>query len=120
MSLETIYGYWNPTPIMIGAVAVAVMPGLFLRLVRPLRPDVVDPRRSVVLDRLVSNLPMPPVAVVFWRSVANGALAAADLVRRLYSGNGQTYALYVLAYILVIYVAGTGFVGLWVGGRAEW
>ncbi len=117
MSLETIYGYWNPTPTMIGAVAVAVILGLVLRLVRPLpRPEAVDPRWSVVLDRFVSGPPMPPVAVVFWRSVANGALAAADLVRRLYSGNSQTYALYVLAYILVIYVAGTGLTGLWLGG----
>lgn len=117
MSLETIYGYWNPTPIMIGAVAVTVILGLLLRLLRPVAfPDVVGPRPFVILDRLVPGPSVPAVAVIFWRSVANGALAAADLVRRLYSGNGQTYALYVLAYILVIYVAGTGFAGLWVGG----
>ena len=116
MSLETIYGYWNPAPVMIAAVAVAVTLGLLARLVRPVpRPDVVNPHRFVILDRLVPGLSMPPVAVFFWQSIASGALAAADLVRRLYSGNGQTYALYVLSYVLVIYVAGTGLAGLWVG-----
>ena len=68
MSLEMIYGYWNPAPVMIAAVAVAVMLGLLARLVRPVpRPDVVNPRRFVILDRLVPGLSMPPVAVFFWR-----------------------------------------------------
>jgi formate hydrogenlyase subunit 3/multisubunit Na+/H+ antiporter MnhD subunit len=117
MSLETIYGYWDPAPIMITAVAAAAILGLIAWLVRPLpRPDAVDPRRLVILDRLVPGPSMPAVAIIFWRSVANGAVTAADLARKLYSGNGQTYALYVLLYFLVIYVAGTGLAGLRVGG----
>jgi len=116
MSLETIYGYWDPAPIMITAVAVAAILGLFVWFVRPLpRPDTVEPRRLVILDRLVLGPSMPAVAVIFWRNVASGAVTAADLARKLYSGNGQTYALYVLLYFLVIYVAGTGPAGLWIG-----
>ncbi|WP_201837424.1 proton-conducting transporter membrane subunit [Microvirga zambiensis] len=116
MSLEMIYGYWNPAPTMITAVAIALILGLIARLLRPApRPDAVDFRRLVMLDRLVPGLSVPPVAVVFWRSLANGSVGAADLVRRLYTGNGQTYALYVLSYILVVYVAGAGLVGLWIG-----
>jgi NADH:ubiquinone oxidoreductase subunit 5 (subunit L)/multisubunit Na+/H+ antiporter MnhA subunit len=117
MSLEMIYGYWNPAPIMIIAVTVAVILGLFVGLVRRAPwPNAVDRRRFLIFDRNVNGPSVPPVAIIFWRGVANGAVTAADLSRRLYSGNGQTYALYVLAYFLVIYVASAELAGLWVGG----
>jgi hypothetical protein len=116
MSLEMIYGYWNPAPTMIIAVAVAVMLGsvAWLAFSKGQR-NVVDLRRFFAFYRPIIGFASPPVAIVFWRSIANTALAAADLVRRLYSGNGQTYALYVLSYVLVVYLAGAGLAGLWAG-----
>jgi len=34
--------------------------------------------------------------------------ASADLLRRLYTGNGQTYAIQLLAFVVVVYLLGTG------------
>ncbi|MFL5205374.1 MAG: proton-conducting transporter membrane subunit [Microvirga sp.] len=117
MSLETIYGYWNPTPIMIGAVTIAAVLGLIAWLAYSGdQRNVVDLRRFFAFYRPIIGFASPPVAIVFWRSIADGTLAAADLARGVYSGNGQTYALYVLFYFLVIYVTSTGLAGLWAGG----
>jgi NADH:ubiquinone oxidoreductase subunit 5 (subunit L)/multisubunit Na+/H+ antiporter MnhA subunit len=114
MSLETIYGYWNPTPIMIGAVTVAAILGLISWLAYSGgRQSTVDLRQFVIFSRPITSFALPPVAIIFWRSIANGTLAAADWVRRLYFGNGQIYALYVLLYFLVIYVMSTDLAGLW-------
>ena len=78
MSLETIYGYWNPMPIAIVAVAAALLLGLFLRLVRPLRPacrrsasarvvrdparfqSADAPRRRRLLAEASRTAPLPP------------------------------------------------------------
>jgi formate hydrogenlyase subunit 3/multisubunit Na+/H+ antiporter MnhD subunit len=114
MSLETIYGYWNPTPIMIGAVTVAAILGLISWLAYSGgQQSTVDLRQFVIFSRPITSFALPPVAIIFWRSIANGTLAAADWVRRLYFGNGQIYALYVLLYFLVIYVMSTDLAGLW-------
>jgi hypothetical protein len=59
---------------------------------------------------------LPPVATIFWRSIANGTLNVAGFARTLYSGNGQTYALYVIYYFLVIYFMSIGLTGFWIGG----
>ena len=48
-----------------------------------------------------------------WLCTAALALAAAARMRTIYTGDGQTYALYVLGYFLVIYFAGTGPGGVW-------
>jgi hypothetical protein len=117
MSLETIYGYWNPIPIMAAAVTIAVILGVITWLVyRGGQRNVFDLRGFFAFLRPIIGLALPPVAIIFWRSIANGTLAAADFVRGIYSGNGQTYALYVLFYFLIVYVASTGLAGLWVGG----
>ncbi|ANY77407.1 NADH dehydrogenase [Microvirga ossetica] len=117
MSLETIYGYWNPTPIMIIALMVAAVLGLIAWLAYSgNRRNVVDLRRFFAFYRPVIGFASPPVAIVFWRSIADGTLAAANLARGVYSGNGQTYALHVLLYFLVIYVTSTGLAGIWAGG----
>jgi hypothetical protein len=54
---------------------------------------------------------VPPFALMFWRGVSHMALAAAGKIRLVYTGNAQTYALYVLGYFLVLYFASTGFGG---------
>ena len=36
-------------------------------------------------------------------------LALADTTRRIYTGDGQTYTLYVLYYFIFLYVASGGF-----------
>lgn len=110
MSLETIYGYWNPIPVM--AITVAIAAVLFfvvwLRYIYGYR-RAPTPGVTVfyafyqsVLSRLLR-----PVAIEFWRCISDLTLSAAGSVRQIYTGDGQTYCLYVLWYVIAIYVTGT-------------
>ncbi|WEK50157.1 MAG: proton-conducting transporter membrane subunit [Candidatus Kaistia colombiensis] len=117
MSLYTIYGYWNPTPVMIGAVVVAAILGLVAWLLY--RGGVGrsgNLARFYAYYRRVIELAMPPVATQFWDGVTDFTLATAATFRQVYTGNGQTYAMYVLFYFLAIYLASTGPAGFWIGG----
>jgi formate hydrogenlyase subunit 3/multisubunit Na+/H+ antiporter MnhD subunit len=117
MSLESIYGFWNPTPVVIVVLAVtAVLFAFFLLLYRNRRRDAGSVAGFFRFYRPLLARTVPPVATMFWRGVSSGALTAAGTVRRIYTGNGQTYALYVLGYFLVLYVASTGLGGLWLAG----
>ena len=106
MSLETIYGYWNPVPVMMIAVTAAA--ALFALSWVMLRGGMVDRRnlaRFFIDNRALAGWKLPPVATVLWQGVSGSTLAAAEWVRKIYTGNGQTYALYVLSYFLAIYLA---------------
>ena len=55
-----------------------------------------------VLSRLLR-----PVAIAFWRGVSDLTLIAAGSVQKIYTGNGQTYGLYVLWYIIAVHAIGS-------------
>ena len=59
---------------------------------------------------------LPPVATEFWNGVTGFTLATDATVRQVYTGNGQTYALYVLIYFLALYAASLGPAGFWITG----
>ncbi len=115
MSLEMIYGSWNPVPTMLVAVAISAVLLLAVWFIQRRRqkpglpkPAGLDDFRKAALERLT-----PPLARLFWRAAATATLAAAGRARLVYTGNGQTYALYVLYYFLVLYVAGGGAQQFW-------
>jgi formate hydrogenlyase subunit 3/multisubunit Na+/H+ antiporter MnhD subunit len=119
MSLQTIYGYWNPMPVMIVAVAAAAVLGAVAWLAY--RNGVGLLGRSGNLARfyayyrsLIGRM-LPPLAARFWDGVRDLTLTAAANCRQIYTGNGQTYALYVLLYFLALYGASTGLSGFWIG-----
>jgi formate hydrogenlyase subunit 3/multisubunit Na+/H+ antiporter MnhD subunit len=116
-SLYTIYGYWNPTPVMIAAVAVAVILGVAAWLVYRggAGGRTGSLSRFYGYYRSVLERALPPVATGFWNGVTGVTLVMAAAVRLLYTGNGQTYALYVLVYFLALYAASLGPAGFWVG-----
>jgi hypothetical protein len=114
MSLESIYGFWNPTPVVLVVLAVAaVLFALCLLFYRSRRRNVSNLPGFFRFYRPILARTVPPFAMMFWRGVSHFALAAAGKIRRIYTGDGQTYALYVLGYFLVIYFAGTGPGGVW-------
>jgi len=86
-SLETIYGLWNPMPVMLASLAAA---GVLAAL--PPLPDRM----------------MPSLARQGWAAVLDGAHRAADAARCVYSGDGQVYLMLVLAMFLVIHLASGG------------
>ena len=115
MSLETIYGYWNPVPTM--AVAVAVSAALFLAfwlLRRSDRNRSAGERASGWGDTVASFYAFyqavfatltPPLARAFWDSSSAGTMALADRTRKIYNGDGQLYCLYILYFFIALYVA---------------
>jgi NADH:ubiquinone oxidoreductase subunit 5 (subunit L)/multisubunit Na+/H+ antiporter MnhA subunit len=117
MSLYTIYGYWNPTPVMFIALGVALVLGVIAWAVyRSGVGRAGNLTRFYGYYRRVIELAMPPVATQFWDGVTGFTLATAATFRQVYTGNGQTYALYVLFYFLAIYLASTGPAGFWIAG----
>jgi NADH:ubiquinone oxidoreductase subunit 5 (subunit L)/multisubunit Na+/H+ antiporter MnhA subunit len=112
MSLEMIYGYWNPVPVMAFAVAAsAILFGIFWLLQRVgfgvhSKIDKTTSRAgfSEFYEPFFTML-TPPFANAFWQRIFIAATALAERTRMLYTGNGQTYNLYILYYFVVLYAA---------------
>jgi formate hydrogenlyase subunit 3/multisubunit Na+/H+ antiporter MnhD subunit len=108
MSLETIYGYWNPVPTMIGAVAVAAaLFAAFWLYYR--RQSASGVRRADTIYRYyqpVIGSITPPAASAFWDAVCASVRTASGAAARIYSGDGQTYALYVIYFTVALYLFG--------------
>jgi NADH:ubiquinone oxidoreductase subunit 5 (subunit L)/multisubunit Na+/H+ antiporter MnhA subunit len=110
MSLEMIYGYWNPFPVMMFSVIVsAILFGLFwlLRNAGWLRDGTARTGLYRFFMAVFTAL-TPPVARMSWDGLAYATTSVAQRVRTIYSGNAQTYNLYILYYFIVLYVAGGG------------
>jgi formate hydrogenlyase subunit 3/multisubunit Na+/H+ antiporter MnhD subunit len=113
MSLEMIYGYWNPVPVTAFAVSVSSMLfGLFWLLHRSGWRAIANVEsggaRLYETFKTVFTTLTPPWAGAVWGGLAATATTSAERIRMLYTGNGQTYNLYILYYFLVLYIAGGG------------
>jgi hypothetical protein len=49
-----------------------------------------------------------PLVTRFWETLTELLHSAAELLRRFYTGNGQTYAIQLLAFVVVIYLLKAG------------
>jgi hypothetical protein len=49
-----------------------------------------------------------PVATTFWNGVTDALAGTAEFGRRLYTGNGQTYAVQVLFFVIAVYLIAMG------------
>jgi hypothetical protein len=124
MSLEMIYGYWNPLPVMAFAVAAsAILFGIFwmLRRANVFRSPgadavIVSPVGSYDYYKPVFVMLTPPWATAFWDGIAAATATLAERIRMLYSGDGRTYNLYILYYFLALYVGCGGLRHLWPSG----
>jgi formate hydrogenlyase subunit 3/multisubunit Na+/H+ antiporter MnhD subunit len=113
MSLEMIYGYWNPVPVMAFAVIVSsILFVLFWLLHRSGWRAIANVEsggaRLYETFRAVFTTLTPPWAGAVWGGLAAATTISAERIRKLYTGNGQTYNLYILYYFLVLYIAGGG------------
>jgi formate hydrogenlyase subunit 3/multisubunit Na+/H+ antiporter MnhD subunit len=115
-------GYWNGSMVMYVTMAVFVLPLLWLVLVmrrpqrveqfnivyaaeRPDRPETTHYAHNFFAHyyRALGGLTAPGV-LGFWRGVREAVAAGGSALRRLYTGNGQTYAIHILLFIAVLYV----------------
>jgi formate hydrogenlyase subunit 3/multisubunit Na+/H+ antiporter MnhD subunit len=108
LSLELIYATWNPAPVMAFAVAVAAILFAVLWLVQRSRPLGVASQSLYSFAQTVCAALTPPLALRFWSEVAAVAAFAAERSRRIYTGNGLTYNLAIVYYLLVLYAFGGG------------
>ena len=118
MSLEMIYGFWNPVPVMLSAVVVAVILfAIFWWLQRRSAIDGAGLRQNSgssswsafysFCQRVFATF-TPSVAVAFWDTLTLATLALAARARHIYTGNAQTYCLCILYYFLALYAMGGG------------
>jgi formate hydrogenlyase subunit 3/multisubunit Na+/H+ antiporter MnhD subunit len=125
MSLEMIYGSWNPVPAMaLAVVASAILFAVFW-LIQRTGWFVAFAQRAESADKAAAPFPVfnplftamtPPLARTFWDGVSAGTLIGADRARRVYTGNGQTYCLYILYYFVVLYALCGGLDRVWAVG----
>ncbi|HUX12057.1 MAG TPA: proton-conducting transporter membrane subunit [Spirochaetia bacterium] len=114
-------GYWNGSLVMLVTMGVFITPLVWLLLVsrkpqvvkqfnmvyageRPDRPETTHYAHNFFqpYSRALGFL-VKPVFVRFWNAVNEGVHSIAKAFDNLYSGNGQTYALHILLYVVIVY-----------------
>jgi formate hydrogenlyase subunit 3/multisubunit Na+/H+ antiporter MnhD subunit len=128
LSLQTHLGYWN-APMIMGIIAVVWMTPLVILLLasltmkiqkveqfnivyaaeRPHRPEDTHFAYNFFAhyDRALGFL-VRPRATAFWNAVAEWSHSLAATMRVFYNGNGQTYALFILMFLVALYLVNGG------------
>jgi formate hydrogenlyase subunit 3/multisubunit Na+/H+ antiporter MnhD subunit len=128
LALQTHYGYWN-APMIMGVVGgVWMVPLVILLLVsltlkiqkveqfnivyaaeRPHRPEDTHYAYNFFghYDRAIGFL-VRPRATAFWNGAVEWSYSLGSSLRILYTGNGQTYALFILMYFVAMFLVNGG------------
>jgi len=115
-------GYWNGNMVMMVTMGVFIVPLLFLILFngrtqkvkqfnivyaaeRPESPQTTHFAHNMFSHyyKALGGLTKPRI-LNFWNSVSEWSNSLAGLFRQIYTGNGQTYLLHILLYIVVLYI----------------
>jgi len=125
ITLQSTLGYWNGTLIMIVVAGVFLVPllillflSLFIKIQKVKQFNIVfaaerpqTPEETHYAYNFYSFYAkvmgplIKPRASAFWDGVSEWSHTFGSTLRVLYTGNGQTYALYVLFYVVMIYIA---------------
>ena len=120
------FGYWNPIAIMV--IIIVIFATLFLWLLflnhnaqkvkqfnivyaaeRPYRPETTHFAWNFFAPyRKALGFMVQPFVTSFWDGTAGALTAGADFTRKIYTGNGQTYALHFLGFVLIVYLMAMG------------
>ena len=126
LTIYSDFGYWSPVSIML--VTGGIFAVVFLLLLalnhraqkvkqfnivfageRPFRPETTHFAWNFFAPyRKALGFLLAPLVTTFWGGVTGTLGGVADFARRFYSGDGQHYALHVLAYVLALYLIGGG------------
>ena len=119
-------GYWNGTVIMMIVMTVFALVLIYLMLAGP-RPQKVGqlnivyaaerPERPETThfayrffrpyERAMAPI-LRPLVRRFWGGVGEWSLAAAEALRQIYTGNAQTYAIFIFLFALLLYLVTKG------------
>ena len=123
-TITSSYGYWNPVAIMVivGVIFTTVFAWLLFvnrraQMVkqfnivfsaeRPFRPETTHFAWNFFAPyRKALGFLTQPLVTRFWGAVTDLLHTAGDLGRRLYNGNGQTYAFHFLAFVVIVFFLG--------------
>ncbi|MGM0497047.1 MAG: proton-conducting transporter membrane subunit [Bacteroidota bacterium] len=119
-------GYWNGSQIMIIVMGVFAIAVLWLAMLnrnakkvkqfnivyaaeRPERPETTHIAYNMFAgyNKAVGFL-ITPWITGLWNWISDSVQEIAGQTRRIYNGNGQTYMLHVLAYVVIVYLITTG------------
>jgi len=122
LTIISDYGYWSPIPIMVIIAVIFVLLFVWLLFVnrkaqkvkqfnivysaeRPYRPETTHFSWNFFASyRKALGFLIQPFVTRFWETLTDLLHTMADLFRRFYTGNGQTYAIQLLAYVVVVYL----------------
>jgi formate hydrogenlyase subunit 3/multisubunit Na+/H+ antiporter MnhD subunit len=122
LTITSQFGYWSPISIMI--VVGVIFSTLFAWLLfvnrkaqkvkqfnivysaeRPFRPETTHFAWNFFAPyRKALGFLIQPFVTTFWETITDLLHALADFIRRFYTGNGQTYAIHLLAFVVVVYL----------------
>ncbi len=120
-TLKSALGYWNGFAVMCVTMVVFALPLIWLLLVmrkpqpvkqfnivyaaeRPDRPETTHVAHNFYAHyRKALGFTVEPLATHFWSGVAEWSHSLAATLRVWYTGNGQTYALHIVLFFLVMY-----------------
>ena len=126
LTAHSSLGYWNGTATMIIVGVIFVLLLLYLLFINP-RPQKVQPFNIVFAAerpespetthyaykfftpyaRAMSPI-LKPLVKRFWSGVSEWTQTTAGAMRQIYTGNAQTYALFIFIFGLIIYFFSTG------------
>jgi len=119
-------GYWNGNAVMYVTMGVFVIPLIILILTqrkpqavkqfnivfaaeRPDRPETTHVAYNFFAPyQKALGFLARPLATRFWSAVSEWTQSLAALFRQIYTGNGQTYALHIILYVVVLYFISGG------------
>lgn len=120
-------GYWNGNLVMYVTMAVFALPLIWLVVVmrrpqhveqfnivyaaeRPERPETTHFAHNFFAPyRRALGFAVTPLIRSFWAGLTSGIEAVGAAVRRIYTGNGQTYALHIVLFVVILFLAVGGY-----------
>lgn len=118
----SLFGYWNGLYVMYVSGSVFALVFIWLLFInrraqkvkqfnivyaaeRPSRPELTHYAYNFFAHyRKALGFLVTPIATRFWEGVSEGAHSTAEFLRRLYSGNGQHYAIHMILFVVVVYL----------------
>jgi len=126
MTFTTEFGYWSPVSIMIIIAVIFVTLLLWLIYLnhnaqkvkqfnivfaaeRPYRPETTHYAWNFFAPyRKAMGFMVQPIVTRFWETVSGTLHSTAELTRRFYTGDGQAYAVHLVAFVVVVYILSMG------------
>ena len=122
ITITSQFGYWSPISIMIVTGVIFAILLVFMVALnhkakkvkqfnivyaaeRPYRPETTHYAWNFFAPyRKAFGFLLKPYVTLFWSGIAKAFHSVAELGRRVYTGDGQVYAVHLLGFVVVVYL----------------